>query len=78
MPSTIQPEAAVNDMTEAKKRYILSNDAAEIERMTHQHEWIKASAGGLIKAPIDLNQENLRVLDSATADGASSRLSSRL
>jgi hypothetical protein len=59
----------VDDMTEAKERYILANDNAEIVRMTHQHEWMKGSAGGLIKAPINLSQRGLKVLDSATADG---------
>lgn len=62
-------DAPHQDMQSAKKQYILNNDWAEIDRMTHQHEWVKASAGGLITAPINLAQRRLRVLDSATADG---------
>lgn len=66
-------DAAQHDMQSAKKQYILNNDWAEIDRMTHQHEWVKASAGGLITAPINLAQRRLHVLDSATADGESMR-----
>lgn len=65
------------DMSEAKERYILSNDWEEINRMFHQHEWVKASAGGLVKAPIDLYKGGLRVLDAATADGKMSIQSTR-
>lgn len=58
-----------DDMSEAKERYILPNDWEEINRMYHQHEWVKSSAGGLVKAPVNLNKRGLRVLDAATADG---------
>lgn len=52
-----------------KRRYILPHDMKEIERMQNQHEWVKACAKGLVKAPINLRRGGLRVLDSATADG---------
>ncbi|KAL6895112.1 S-adenosyl-L-methionine-dependent methyltransferase [Trichoderma evansii] len=53
----------------ARKAYILPNNRQEIERMRNQHEWIKASFGGLIRAPIDYRKKNQRILDSAAADG---------
>ncbi|KAL7814999.1 S-adenosyl-L-methionine-dependent methyltransferase [Trichoderma aethiopicum] len=53
----------------ARKAYILPNNRQEIERMKNQHEWIKAAFGGLIKAPIDFEAKNLKILDSAAADG---------
>ncbi|TFB01718.1 hypothetical protein CCMA1212_006259 [Trichoderma ghanense] len=53
----------------ARKAYILPNNRQEIERMKNQHEWIKGSFGGLIKAPIDFETKNQKILDSAAADG---------
>ncbi|PTB62211.1 S-adenosyl-L-methionine-dependent methyltransferase [Trichoderma citrinoviride] len=53
----------------ARKAYILPNNRKEIERMKNQHEWIKGSFGGLIKAPIDFETKNQKILDSAAADG---------
>ncbi|CAH0018875.1 unnamed protein product [Clonostachys rhizophaga] len=53
----------------AKKHYMLSNNQREIERMRNQHEWIKISFGGLIKAPIDFSKKHQKILDAATADG---------
>ncbi|KAL7929953.1 S-adenosyl-L-methionine-dependent methyltransferase [Trichoderma chlorosporum] len=53
----------------ARKTYILPNNRQEIERMKNQHEWMKGSFGGLIKAPVDYQRKNQRILDSATADG---------
>ncbi|KAL7905941.1 S-adenosyl-L-methionine-dependent methyltransferase [Trichoderma velutinum] len=53
----------------ARKAYILPNNQQEIERMKNQHEWMKGSFGGLIKAPIDFQRKNQKILDSATADG---------
>ncbi|KAL7811110.1 S-adenosyl-L-methionine-dependent methyltransferase [Trichoderma gracile] len=53
----------------ARKAYILPNNRQEIERMKNQHEWIKGSFGGLIKAPIDFEAKNQKILDSAAADG---------
>ncbi|KAL6695439.1 S-adenosyl-L-methionine-dependent methyltransferase [Trichoderma pleuroticola] len=53
----------------AREAYILPNNRQEIERMKNQHEWIKGSFGGLIKAPVDYQRENQKILDSATADG---------
>jgi len=54
---------------EAKKAYMLPNNRQELERMKSQHEWIKGSFGGLIKAPIDYDKKHQRILDSAAADG---------
>lgn len=53
----------------ARKAYILPHNRQEIERMKNQHEWIKDSFGGLIKAPVDYERKNQKILDSATADG---------
>ncbi|OTA04146.1 hypothetical protein A9Z42_0047230 [Trichoderma parareesei] len=53
----------------ARTAYILPNNRQEIERMKNQHEWIKGSFGGLIKAPIDFEAKNQKILDSAAADG---------
>ncbi|KAB2575235.1 N-methyltransferase gliN [Lasiodiplodia theobromae] len=39
-----------------------------MDRLRIQHEWVKGTCGGLIKAPIDYKASGLRVLDSATAD----------
>ncbi|PTB75342.1 S-adenosyl-L-methionine-dependent methyltransferase [Trichoderma longibrachiatum ATCC 18648] len=60
-------EASANEA--ARKAYILPNNRQEIERMKNQHEWIKGSFGGLIKVPIDFQAKNLKILDSAAADG---------
>lgn len=49
--------------------YKLGHTAKEVERMRNQHEWIKGSFGGLIKAPIDYFKQGQKILDSATADG---------
>lgn len=57
------------DNESARKAYILPNNRQEIERMGNQHEWIKASFGGLIRAPIDYRKKSQRILDSAAADG---------
>lgn len=57
------------DNESARKAYILPSSRQEIERMKNQHEWIKASFGGLIKAPIDYQKKNQKILDSAAADG---------
>jgi hypothetical protein len=59
-----------NGLEETRKAYMLPHNRKEIERMKIQHEWIKGSFGGLIKAPIDYNKKNQRILDSATADGS--------
>ena len=49
--------------------YFLQENASEVQRLTYQHEVIKAHMGSLIFAPVPLSQPNLRILDSATADG---------
>ncbi|KAK0638005.1 N-methyltransferase gliN [Lasiodiplodia hormozganensis] len=53
----------------ARDRYPLPFHFAEMDRLRIQHEWVKGTCGGLIKAPIDYKASGLRVLDSATADG---------
>ncbi|KAF2280364.1 S-adenosyl-L-methionine-dependent methyltransferase [Westerdykella ornata] len=58
-----------NGLEETRKAYMLPHNRKEIERMKIQHEWIKGSFGGLIKAPIDYNKKKQKILDSATADG---------
>jgi hypothetical protein len=58
--------AIVEDL---RRRYIVPQNAREIQRLTDQHEWVKGNMGGaLIKAPININRCKA-VLDSATADG---------
>ncbi|KAM5467130.1 hypothetical protein MauCBS54593_005752 [Microsporum audouinii] len=54
---------------EAKARYLIPGGSVERDRLRVQHEWIKGTAGGLIKAPLDLTARGMKVLDSATADG---------
>jgi hypothetical protein len=54
------------------EKYFMENnakEAAEVERLTHQHEVIKDHMGSLILAPVDLSKPGLKILDSATADG---------
>ncbi|EFE32543.1 methyltransferase SirN-like, putative [Trichophyton benhamiae CBS 112371] len=52
-----------------KSRYVIPGGSVERDRLRVQHEWIKGTAGGLIKAPLDLTAQGMKVLDSATADG---------
>jgi hypothetical protein len=63
--SNIKEEVLEN----TRKAYMLPHNQSEIERMKCQHEWIKGSFGGLIKAPIDFAKKDQKILDSATADG---------
>ncbi|KAK4039496.1 S-adenosyl-L-methionine-dependent methyltransferase [Parachaetomium inaequale] len=58
-----------NGAKQAEPAYMLPHSHQEIERMKNQHEWIKGSFGGLIKAPINLFKKHQRILDSAAADG---------
>lgn len=46
-----------------------AKEAAEVERLSYQHEVIKSFMGSLVIAPVDLTIPGLRILDSATADG---------
>lgn len=55
-------------MTTESGEYILESEE-EMSRLSNQHGVIKAEMGRLILAPIDLSKP-LRILDSATADGA--------
>lgn len=41
----------------------------EIDRLHNQHKLVKSAFGGLILCPVDLSSPNVRILDSATADG---------
>jgi hypothetical protein len=51
------------------KGYVMGHDSAEIDRLTAQHQWIKASMGSLIVAPINPKKQGMKILDSGTADG---------
>jgi hypothetical protein len=67
--TTVNVQSQTELIRDLKKRYILPHTRQEIERMQNQHEWVKACAKGLVKAPLDFERRDLRVLDSATADG---------
>lgn len=54
-----------------EEEYIMASDPEEVTRLTDQHKLIKDHMGALVLAPLDLSQPNLRILDSATADGGS-------
>lgn len=46
----------------------------EVKRLEQQHPVIKASMGGrLILAPIDFGRKDMRILDSGTSDGKTTR-----
>lgn len=47
----------------------LGPDEQELARLTLQHDIMKAGYDSLILAPLDLSQPDLRILDSATANG---------
>jgi hypothetical protein len=54
---------------EIKKIIDLGPDEQELVRLTIQHDIMKAGYGNLILAPLNLAQTDLRILDSATANG---------
>ena len=54
-----------------EEKYFMEQNAAEVERLTYQHEVIKGFMGSLVLAPLDLSSPALHILDSATADGTS-------
>jgi hypothetical protein len=57
---------------EKTEEYILAEDTEELTRLTDQHKLITDHLDGkLVLAPLDLEQDSLRILDSATADGKS-------
>jgi len=57
---------------EKTEEYILAEDTEELTRLTDQHMLITDHLDGkLVLAPMDLEQDGLRILDSATADGKS-------
>lgn len=67
--SSTQTQTQTAVVEDLKKRYIVPQNAREIQRLTDQHEWVKGNMGGaLIKAPLDKSKCE-RILDSATADG---------
>ncbi|KAK2810766.1 hypothetical protein FQN49_008510 [Arthroderma sp. PD_2] len=49
-----------NMFEEAKARYVIPGGSVERDRLRVQHEWIKGTAGGLIKAPIDLTAKQMK------------------
>ncbi|KAI1182835.1 putative O-methyltransferase [Nemania serpens] len=51
-----------------EKDYVMGHDVSEVDRLTMQHGWIKASMGTLVHCPINPKKENMRILDSGTAD----------
>jgi hypothetical protein len=59
------------EKVEDEKYFMEKNatEAAEVERLSYQHEVIKSFMGSLVLAPVDLTIPGLRILDSATADG---------
>lgn len=53
-----------------KAYYAVGPDAAEVKRLSDQHEWIKHAMGGdLLHCPVNYLDPTLRVLDSRAADG---------
>lgn len=59
------------DFRPTNKGYVMGHDNAEVERLSAQHEWLKVSMGTLVHCPVNNKKENMRILDSGTADGAS-------
>ena len=57
------------ELKEEQEKYFMEGNAAEILRLSFQHEVLKEYVGKLVLAPIDLDKPALRVIDSATADG---------
>ncbi|RWA09821.1 hypothetical protein EKO27_g5297 [Xylaria grammica] len=55
--------------TAIKEKYVMRENEGELERLANHHEIISHYIGGLVLAPVDLSQPNLRILDSGTADG---------
>lgn len=55
-------------MATQQTNYVLESED-EVSRLANQHEVIKDEMGSLVLAPIDLSKP-MRILDSATADGA--------
>ncbi|KAI1120158.1 O-methyltransferase-domain-containing protein [Nemania abortiva] len=52
-----------------EKDYVMGHDDSEVNRLTIQHEWIKASMGTLVHCPINPLKKNMSILDSGTANG---------
>ena len=74
LPSIDQPFSIMPPL-EGKEEYIMAADPEELNRLTDQHQLIKDHMGTLVLAPADLSKPNLRILDSATADGKACSLS---
>ncbi|EKG22619.1 hypothetical protein MPH_00023 [Macrophomina phaseolina MS6] len=49
--------------------YLHGYGESEMKRLQGQHHGLKYQMGGLVLAPLSINSENLRILDSGTADG---------
>jgi hypothetical protein len=62
-------------MAETDDLYIMGAHEDEVCRLRLQHEVITESTEKLVFAPVDLSQPDLRILDSATADGTISLFS---
>ncbi|ORY14669.1 hypothetical protein BCR34DRAFT_645720 [Clohesyomyces aquaticus] len=52
-----------------EETYFMEGNQLEIARLAYQHQFVKLHIGKLILAPIDLFKSELKILDSATADG---------
>lgn len=62
--------ATLVDKGEQSAQAIQDANVAEVDRLSAQHYVVKNAMGGkLVLAPIDLSKPDLRILDSATADG---------
>lgn len=64
-------------LDDAASRYPLPFNSEEMARLRGQHEWLKESLGGLVFAPLNSQKQNMRILDSATADGSLRRSPNR-
>lgn len=69
-PTGIAPDAAIVRARQ-KGEYHLEYHSEEVARLAAQHEVFLDFMGKLVVAPVNLNRQNLRILDSGTADGGS-------
>ncbi|KAF2122851.1 putative methyltransferase SirN-like protein [Lophiotrema nucula] len=56
-------------VSQEQEKYFMEGNAAEIQRLSFQHEVLKNHIGALVLAPVEVSKGGLRILDSATADG---------
>ncbi|KAI9767077.1 MAG: hypothetical protein M1839_004634 [Geoglossum umbratile] len=60
----------VNGLLEhGAERYRPPYHSVEVARLRSQHEWLKSGIGQLVLAPLEKTAQNMRILDSGTADG---------